>query len=75
MPGPFLSDFRRIVIKIGSALLIDQERRLLSDWLSGLAEDIADLRRAGKQVLIVTSGAVAIGSRILKTHPRRSRLE
>ena len=75
MSGPLLSDFRRIVIKIGSALLMDQERRLLSDWLAGLAEDIAGLRRSGKQVLIVTSGAVAIGSRILNIHPRRSRLE
>ncbi|MCI0518575.1 MAG: glutamate 5-kinase [Woeseiaceae bacterium] len=75
MTGNALSDFRRIVIKIGSAILMDQERRLLADWLAGLAEDIAGLRRAGKQVLIVTSGAVAIGGRILKIHPRRSRLE
>lgn len=75
MPGNALSEFRRIVIKIGSALLMDQERRLLRDWLAGLAEDIAGLRKSGKQVLIVTSGAVAIGSRILKIHPRRSRLE
>lgn len=75
MSGNALSDFRRIVIKIGSALLMDQERRLLSDWLAGLAEDIAGLRSSDKQVLIVTSGAVAIGSRILKLHPRRSRLE
>jgi glutamate 5-kinase len=75
MSGNVLSDFRRIVIKIGSALLMDQERRLLRDWLAGLAEDIAGLRESGKQVLIVTSGAVAIGSRILNIHPRRSRLE
>lgn len=75
MTGNALADFRRIVIKIGSALLVDQERRLLGDWLAGLAEDIAVLRSSGKQVLIVTSGAVAIGSRILKIHPRRSRLE
>jgi glutamate 5-kinase len=75
MSGNALSDFRRVVIKIGSALLMDQERRLLSDWLAWLAEDVAGLRRSGKQVLIVTSGAVAIGSRILKIHPRRSRLE
>ncbi|HEX9852549.1 MAG TPA: glutamate 5-kinase [Woeseiaceae bacterium] len=75
MSGNALSDFRRIVIKIGSALLMDQERRLVSEWLAGLAEDIAGLRRSGKQILIVTSGAVAIGSRILNCHPRRSRLE
>ncbi len=75
MSGNVLSDFRRIVIKIGSAVLMDQDRRLLSDWLAGLAEDIAGLRNSGMQVLIVTSGAVAIGSRILKIHPRKSRLE
>ncbi len=75
MSGTALSDFRRIVIKIGSALLMDQERLLLSDWLAGLADDVAGLRHSGKQVLIVTSGAVAIGSRILNIHLRRSRLE
>ncbi|MDH4315622.1 MAG: glutamate 5-kinase [Gammaproteobacteria bacterium] len=75
MPANALADFRRIVIKIGSALLLDQERRLLSDWLAGLAEDISILRDSHKQILIVTSGAVAIGSHILNIQPRRSRLE
>jgi glutamate 5-kinase len=75
MTGNALSDFRRIVIKIGSSLLMDREGRLLHEWLAGLAEDIAGLRKSDKQILIVTSGAVAIGSRILNIQPRRSRLE
>jgi glutamate 5-kinase len=56
-------------------LLVDDNNRLNRDWLNGLAEDIAILRAAGHQVLIVSSGAVAIGSHVLGINPRRSRLE
>ncbi|MCD6034316.1 MAG: Glutamate 5-kinase [Rickettsiales bacterium] len=53
---------KRIVIKIGSALLVSKENGALrSEWLKTLAEDIADLRKSGKEVIIVTSGAVALG--------------
>jgi glutamate 5-kinase len=70
-----LNDLHRLVVKIGSALLVDDSNRLNRDWLNGLAEDIAILRAAGHQVLIVSSGAVAIGSHVLGINPRRSRLE
>jgi glutamate 5-kinase len=57
-----LAAARRIVIKIGSALLVDAERgRPASDWLAALGEDVEALRAAGKQVVIVSSGAVALG--------------
>ncbi|MGH8222794.1 MAG: glutamate 5-kinase [Woeseiaceae bacterium] len=75
MSGSKLADFRRVVIKIGSALLMDADRRLHRNWLNGLAEDIAALRAEDKQILVVTSGAVAIGSRVLNINPRRCRLE
>ena len=70
-----LNDLHRLVVKIGSALLVDDTNRLNRGWLNGLAEDIAILRAAGHQVLIVSSGAVAIGSHVLGINPRRSRLE
>ncbi len=57
-----LASAKRIVVKIGSALLIDYERaRPRSAWLHALAEDIVRLRQDGAQVVIVSSGAVALG--------------
>lgn len=75
MPEVKLNTLQRLVIKIGSSLLMNKDGRLDRDWLSGLAEDIVALHSAGQQVLIVTSGAIAIGSRVLGINPRRSRLE
>ena len=53
---------RRIVIKIGSATLVDRRTGLRRGWLASLAEDIIALRAGGTQVVIVSSGAVALGS-------------
>lgn len=75
MSGVNLSDLRRVVVKIGSSLLVDRNGRLDRDWLSGLAEDIAALHSADQQVLIVSSGAIAIGCSVLGINARRSRLE
>ena len=61
-----LEEARRIVVKIGSALLVDQESgSIRHDWLGALADDVADLRLRGKEVLIVSSGAIAVGRRHL----------
>jgi glutamate 5-kinase len=51
----------RLVIKIGSALLVDPERGLRHAWLEQLALDIAERRAAGSEVIVVTSGAIALG--------------
>ncbi|MEO0829610.1 MAG: glutamate 5-kinase, partial [Pseudomonadota bacterium] len=59
-----LKDARRVVVKIGSALLVG-ENGLRSDWLTGLAEDIAALHARGVAVLIVSSGSIALGRRRL----------
>ncbi len=75
MPGPDLKKLNRLVIKIGSTLLVDEQRQLDRGWLADLAEDVADLRAEGREVLIVSSGAVAIGSHVIKINPRRARLE
>ena len=61
-----LTNAKRIVIKIGSALLVDgatgQPARA---WLAALADDVAEARKAGQSVLIVSSGAIALGRRVL----------
>ena len=57
---------KRIVIKIGSSLLVDEKSGELKEaWLESLCEDIADLHNSGKQVLIVSSGSIALGREIL----------
>jgi glutamate 5-kinase len=71
-----LANARRVVIKIGSALFVDQQTGALDRaWLEGICADVAELRRAGKDVVVVSSGAVALGRRELKLDPRRARLE
>ena len=57
-----VSAYHRIVIKIGSAILVDTGTRKLREiWLTALARDIAALRRSGAQVTLVSSGAIALG--------------
>ena len=55
---------RRIVVKIGSALLADRATgNLKSEWLSSLMDDVAELRKAGREVVLVSSGAGALQTR------------
>ena len=70
-----LNQLRRLVIKIGSSLLIDAEGRLDRGWLQSLSDDVAELRQKGCEVLIVSSGAVAVGSEMLGIDRHRARLE
>jgi glutamate 5-kinase len=61
-----LRDARRLVIKIGSALFVDQKTGALDRaWLDALCGEVAELRKAGQEVVIVSSGAVALGAREL----------
>lgn len=67
---------RRIVVKCGSSLFVEPRSGTLDRaWLEGLCEDVAESQRAGKEVVIVSSGAVALGARELGLDPRRARLE
>lgn len=67
---------RRIVIKVGSALLVDAPSgRLNRSWLETLAADVSELRRRGQEVLLVSSGAIALGRRELGLEPGKLRLE
>ena len=61
-----LTSAKRIIIKIGSALLVDQKTGTLkASWLNALVDDIVELRRAGADVILVSSGAIALGRRTL----------
>ena len=61
-----LEKARRIVVKVGSALLVDEKSGTLkASWLSSLVDDIADLRVGGAEVILVSSGAIALGRRTL----------
>src|SRR5512143_1150769 len=64
---PLLKDFRRIVVKVGSSLLVDSSAGgLKRDWLASLAADIAGLHKDKCDVLVVSSGAIALGRAVLK---------
>ncbi|WP_439138949.1 glutamate 5-kinase [Roseicyclus sp.] len=59
---PVLDQARRLVVKIGSALLVDQQTGALREaWLHALAEDVAALKARGMDVILVSSGSIALG--------------
>ena len=65
--APALADFRRIVIKVGSSLLVDSDAgRPRAQWLAALVEDIAKLHQEKRDILVVSSGAIALGRAVLK---------
>ncbi len=71
-----LSQSKRIVIKIGSILLVDGESGAIHrDWLNALAEDVARCRARGQDVILVSSGAIAAGRQRLGFEGRALRLE
>jgi glutamate 5-kinase len=73
---PALTDFRRIVVKVGSSLLIDAAAGdVRHEWLASLAEDIARLHAEGRDIIVVSSGAIALGRSRLKLNAGPLRLE
>ena len=73
---PALADFRRIVVKVGSSLLIDTAAgRVKEDWLASLAQDIAALHGGKRDLLVVSSGAIALGRSVLRLPGGTLRLE
>ena len=64
-----------IVIKVGSSLLVDEDQNAINTaWLSGIATDIARLKAAGKDVVVVSSGAIALGRRLLSINHNKLKL-
>jgi len=73
---PRLADAQRLVVKIGSALVVDAaEAAPRSGWLAGVAADIAALRARGTEIIVVSSGAIALARRALGLAQPRLRLE
>ena len=71
-----LSDAKRVVVKVGSALLVDAEKgRLNRSWLEAFAADVAFIRKRGQDIILVSSGAIALGRRHLNLGPGKLRLE
>jgi len=67
MNAPRLDDFRRIVVKVGSSLLVDSQAGKLNEtWLASLADDLAALHIDKRDLLVVSSGAIALGRAVLK---------
>src|SRR5689334_24624717 len=67
MAHPSLKNFRRIVVKVGSSLLVDSDAgEVRTAWLSALAADIAKLHGGGRELLVVSSGSIALGRSRLK---------
>lgn len=71
-----LAAARRLIVKVGSALLVDDASGdIRRDWLAALVEDLARLRARGADVVLVSSGAIAVGRRYLGLIGRTLRLE
>jgi glutamate 5-kinase len=66
---------RRRVVKIGSSLLVDGDGRVRRAWLASLAEDLAACRARAEEIIVVTSGAIALGRAALNLSARALRLE
>lgn len=60
-----MRDAKRLVVKIGSALLVDRKTGLKQAWLSALALDVAEAKTRGTDVVLVSSGSIALGRKVL----------
>src|SRR5436190_13622167 len=74
-PGQAFVAAGRLVLKIGSALLAAEDGEVRRPWLAAFAEDVARCRSRGQEVILVSSGAIAVGRRHLGLAGRRLRLE
>ena len=71
-----LADAKRVVVKVGSSLLVDADKgRLNRTWLESFAADVARLRKRSQEVILVSSGAIALGRRHLNLAVGKLRLE
>src|ERR1700675_3186417 len=70
------TEAKRVVVKVGSALLVDAEKgRLNRAWLESFVADVVSLRKRGQDVILVSSGAIALGRRHLGLNSGKLRLE
>ncbi|WP_375643094.1 MULTISPECIES: glutamate 5-kinase [unclassified Bartonella] len=70
-----LTHYKRIVVKIGSALLVDPQAGLRVEWLKSLISDVVELHKKGVEILLVSSGAIALGRTLLQLPKGALKLE
>ncbi|WP_342359777.1 glutamate 5-kinase [Terrarubrum flagellatum] len=73
--APHLHDFRRIVVKVGSSLLVDRAKGAKTEWLAALVDDLAREYARGADILVVSSGAIALGRTVLNLPAGALKLE
>ena len=71
----YLKDSKIIVIKIGSSLLIDDNKKIRKKWLSEFSKDIQELLKQNKKIIIVSSGAIAMGCKKLNKKKKNLKLD
>ncbi len=71
----YLNNFKTIVIKIGSSLLIDDKKVIRKKWISEFSKDIKELLNNKKNVIVVSSGAIALGCKKLKLNKKNLKLD
>ena len=67
----YLKNSKIIVIKIGSSLLVDQNKKIRKQWLSSFAKDIKKLKDKNQKVVIVSSGAIALGCKKMNYNKKK----
>ena len=67
----YLKNSKIIVVKIGSSLLVDQNKKIRKHWLSSFAKDIKKLRDKNQKVVIVSSGAIALGCKKMNYNKKK----
>ena len=71
----YLKDSKTVVVKIGSSLLIDKDKKIRGNWLNEFAKDIKNLKNLKKNIIIVSSGAIALGCKKLKLSKKNLKLD
>lgn len=61
---------RTVVVKVGTSSITDERGRIVEEAMAKLCSEVAELRQGGDRVVVVTSGAIAAGLRVLDLHPR-----
>ncbi len=70
-----LKNSKIIVLKIGSSLLVDKNRNIRKKWLSSFAKDVKKLRSKNKKIIIVSSGAIALGCKKMNYNKKNLKLD
>ncbi len=71
----YLKNSKKIVIKIGSSLLVDKNKKIRKNWLSSFVRDVKKLKLRNKKIIIVTSGAIALGCKKINYNKKNLKLD